>query len=179
MKKNIIELGNDLLLKSKELQQALNQIKLHDEKEKESEAKVNFLNKEVEKKDELICLKKLELNEKQTDINCLNGLVLKLNEDISYVKSQQICSSEGTKKLPHSHKETSTEDLQTEENLECKELAGKISCLEIEKEEILLAHKRVKEHLEEELKTEKMLVSELKVKIKSTNSLSNESKAKE
>ena len=179
MKKNIIELGNDLLLKSKELQQALNQIKLHNVKEKESEAKVNFLNKEVEKKDELICLKKLELNEKQTDINCLNGLVLKLNEDISYVKSQQICSSEERKKLPNSNKETSTEDLQTEENLECKELAGKISCLEIEKEEILLAHKRVKEHLEEELKTEKMLVSELKVKTKSTNSLSNESKAKD
>lgn len=191
MKKNIIELGNDLLLKSKELQQALYQVKLKDENLKESETKLNFLTKEDEKKDELICLKKLELNEKQTDINCLNSLVLKLNEDIEYLKSHQICSSEGTKKFTNSNKEILKENLHTgldhlqseskptEENLECKELAGKISCLEIEKEEILLAHKRVKEHLEEELKTAKMVVSELKAKIQSTNSLSNESNAKD
>ena len=189
MKKNIIELGNDLLLKSKELQQALNKVKLHDENLKESETKLNVLTKEVEKKDELICLKKLELNEKQTDINCLNSLVLKLNEDIEYLKSHQVCSSDGTKKFTNS--EISIENLQTgldhfqseskptKESLECKELAEKILCLEIEKEEMHLTHKRLKEHLEEELKTEKMIVSELKVKIQSTNSLSNESKAKD
>ena len=92
MKKNIIEIGNDLLLKSKELEEALNQSKLKDEKIKEAETKLSYLASELDKREELICLKKQELNEKQTDINCLNGLVLKLNEDIDKLKSQQISS---------------------------------------------------------------------------------------
>ena len=189
MKKNIIEIGNDLLLKSKELQEALNQSKQNDENLKEAETKLNFLALELDKRDELICLKKIELNEKQTDINCLNGLVLKLNEDIDKLKSQQISS------LVEANKDISKENLQTclyqgqnrsqchcdhelkEENK--KELVEQISCLVLEKEEIILSHKRVKEHLEQELKNEKMLVSKLDRSNQSANSLSSESKAKD
>ena len=190
MKRNIIEIGNDLLLKSKELQKALSQSKLQDENLKESETKLNLLAKEVDKRDELICLKKLELNEKQTDINCLNSLVLKLNEDIDYIKSQQMSSNEGTNKCTNSNKEISKVDLQTgldedsesalsKEKEKVKELDRKISCLVVEKEEILLAHERVKEQLKEELNKEKMTVSELKQKTQSAIPVLNESKSKD
>ena len=198
MKRNIIEIGNDLLLKSKELQKALSQSKLQDENLKESETKLNLLAKEVDKRDELICLKKLELNEKQTDINCLNGLVLKLNEDIDYLKSQQMSSNEGKNKCTDSNKEILKVDLETgldegkdrsfqfhsestlsKEKEKLKELDRQISCLVVEKEEILLAHEIVKEQLKEELNKEKMIVSELKEKTQSANSVLNESKIKD
>ena len=196
MKRNIIEIGNDLLLKSKELEKALSQSKLQDENLKESETKLNLLAKEVDKRDELICLKKLELNEKQTDINCLNSLVLKLNEDIDYIKSQQMSSNERANKCTNSNKEISKVDLQTgldeekdksfhsestlsREKEKVKELDRKISCLVAEKEEILLAHERVKEQLKEELNKEKMTVSELKQKTQLPNPVLNESKNKD
>ena len=195
MKKNIIEIGNDLLLKSKELQQSLNQSKLKDECLKESETKINSLAKEVEKRDELICLKKLELNEKQTDINRLNGLVLELNDDLDKLKAQQIsslvekteCSTVNVKIAGADLKNCSDlESLQSkselaleEKEIKLKELDTKISCLEMEKEEILLAHKRVKEHLEEELKNEKIKVGNLKEKYQSASFLTSESKAKD
>ena len=184
MKNNIIEIGNDMLIKSKELQQALDQSRLKDQLLCESNTQLRLFEKEVNKRDELISLKKQELNDKQTDINCLNCLVIKLNEDIDKLKSKQRSNLKETnelKMLLKTDEERSKEELKSyfnqqqnerlqlnvelqalkEENKKIKVLDGQISCLLMEKEEILLTHKKVKEDLEEELNKEKLKLSNI------------------
>ena len=184
MKNNIIEIGNDMLIKSKELQQALDQSRLKDQLLCESNTQLRLFEKEVNKRDELISLKKQELNDKQTDINCLNCLVIKLNEDIDKLKSKQRSNLKETnelKMLLKTDEERSKEELKSyfnqqqnerlqlnvelqalkEENKKIKVLDGQISCLSMEKEETLLAHKKVKEDLEEELNKEKLKLSNI------------------
>ena len=189
MKKNIIEIGKDLLNKSSELQAIQGQNLLKNNQIKDQETQIEVLKKAVKESNEVVSQNKKDIGDKQTDINCLNGLVIKLNEDIDKLKTEHsknkldtnenklLQMSYNSLKQDHNEMMNKFDDLKKEkEDLNqklhvmtaerddlrttIKEYDQHLECLKEEKEKMMSAHKIEKDHLEEEFRAEVLRAQE-------------------